>query len=132
MKSPLFVKYMVLVNEKTKIDVSLGAFNQPSMFAPSASLMGAKYGPTSQQHLQMSKNMTTDLQANTPGNKWFGGLIGGKSKTGKEDKEAELETLRNVKVFLTAKLKQNEEVTGTLQKDIGILKEILRVEKSIT
>lgn len=27
-KSPLFVKYMVLVNEKTKIDVSLGAFNQ--------------------------------------------------------------------------------------------------------
>jgi len=26
-KSPLFVKYMVLVNEKTKIDVSLGAFN---------------------------------------------------------------------------------------------------------
>ena len=30
-----------------------------------------------------------------------------------EDKEAELETLRNVKIFLTDKLKQNEEITYT-------------------
>ena len=30
-----------------------------------------------------------------------------------EDKEAELETLRNVKIFLTDKLKQNEEITCT-------------------
>jgi hypothetical protein len=30
-----------------------------------------------------------------------------------EDKEAELETLRSVKVFLTDKLKQNEQVTCT-------------------
>ena len=31
----------------------------------------------------------------------------------KEDKEAELETLRSVKVFLTEKLKQNEQITVT-------------------
>jgi len=42
---------MVLVNEKTKIDVSLGAFSQASSFAPSSSLMAAKFGPTSQQHI---------------------------------------------------------------------------------
>lgn len=98
--------------------------------------MGAKMsGPTSQSHIQMSKGMTHDLASNVAGGvkgavSW---LTPGKyAKSGKEDKEAELETLRNVKVFLTAKLKQNEEVTSTLQKDIGILKEILRVEKSIT
>jgi LytS/YehU family sensor histidine kinase len=50
----------------------------------------------------------------------------------RENREAELETLHTVKEFLTAKLKQNEEVIGTLQKDINILKEVLRVEKSIT
>jgi len=62
-----------------------------------------------------------------------GGLFQSKSaKPGKEDKEAELETLKNIKVFLTAKLKQNEEVTSTLQNDIKILKEILKTEKSIT
>lgn len=78
--------------------------------------------------------MTSDL-ASRVGAKFQGvGLFGNKpqGKAGKEDKEAELETLRNVKTFLTAKLKQNEEVTYTLQKDIGILKEILRVEKGIT
>lgn len=82
--------------------------------------------------------MTADLAGNLSGGVKgafgaVGGLFTGKqAKAGKEDKEAELETLRNVKVFLTAKLKQNEEVTSTLQKDIGILKEILRIEKSIT
>lgn len=86
----------------------------------------------------MSKGMTNDLSSNLAGGvrgafNTVGGLFQAKpAKPGKEDKEAELDTLRNVKVFLTAKLKQNEEVTGTLQKDIGILKEILRVEKSIT
>jgi len=50
----------------------------------------------------------------------------------REDKEAELETLRNVKIFLTEKLKQNEDVTLILQKDINILKEVIRVEKQIT
>ena len=50
----------------------------------------------------------------------------------KEDKEAELETLRSVKVFLTEKLKQNEQVTVTFQQDVDILKEVLRVEKQIT
>lgn len=81
--------------------------------------------------MQMSKGMTKDL-ASTVGKSIMGKMLGQTKQAGKEDKEAELETLRNVKVFLTAKLKQNEEVTGTLQKDIGILKEILRVEKSIT
>lgn len=30
-----------------------------------------------------------------------------------DDKEAELETLRSVKVFLTDKLKQNDQITQT-------------------
>ena len=57
---------------------------------------------------------------------------GGASGAQREDKEAELETLRSVKVFLTDKLKQNEQVTCTFQQDIEILKEVLRVEKQIT
>ena len=49
-----------------------------------------------------------------------------------DDKEAELETLRSVKVFLTDKLKQNDQITQTFQQDIEILKEVVRVEKQIT
>ena len=85
----------------------------------------------------MSKGMTNDLNFNLKGgvNRAFGavgGLLSSKTtKSVREDKEAEIETLRNVKIFLTAKLKQNEEVISTFQKDINILKEVLRVEKSI-
>lgn len=50
----------------------------------------------------------------------------------REDNEAELETLRNVKIFLTDKLKQNEQITCTFQQDVNILKEVIRVEKQIT
>ena len=50
----------------------------------------------------------------------------------REDNEAELETLRNIKIFLTEKLKQNEQITCTFQQDVNILKEVLRVEKQIT
>ena len=49
----------------------------------------------------------------------------------KEDKEAELDTLRQVKSFLTDKLKQNEEVIVILQKDISTLKQKLMIEMSI-
>jgi hypothetical protein len=67
----------------------------------------------------MSKGMTADLKANLKGgmNRAFGAVGGMFVKPPinvREDKEAELETLRNVKIFLTAKLKQNEEVTSTL------------------
>ena len=51
---------------------------------------------------------------------------------GKEDNEAELETLRSVKVFLTDQLKQTEQYCSTFEKDIDILKQVLRVEKQIT
>jgi hypothetical protein len=59
----------------------------------------------------MSKGMTSDLSSNLVGGvkgafNSVGGLFQAKStKPGKEDKEAELETLKNIKVFLTAKLK---------------------------
>ena len=49
---------------------------------------------------------------------------------GREDKDAELEILKNVKIFLTSSVKKNEEVISALQKDVEILKELLRVEKS--
>ena len=59
----------------------------------------------------MSKGMTADLKSNLTGgvNRAFGavgGLLSSKpAKDSREDKDAEFETLRNVKVFLTAKLK---------------------------
>jgi hypothetical protein len=50
----------------------------------------------------------------------------------RDEKESELENLRSVKIFLTNKLKQNEDITSTLQKDIGKLKEILTIDKQNT
>lgn len=47
----------------------------------------------------------------------------------KEDQSAELQTLRNVKQFLTQKLKMNEELLKSLQKDIIILNNDLQKEK---
>lgn len=54
------------------------------------------------------------------------------SKIGRrEDSEAQLEILRNVKIFLTEKLKKSEEQIKTLQNDISVLKDYLRVEKQV-
>jgi hypothetical protein len=47
----------------------------------------------------------------------------------KEDQSEELNTLRNVKQFLTQKLKMNEELLKSLQKDIIILNNDLQKEK---
>jgi chromosome segregation ATPase len=47
----------------------------------------------------------------------------------REDQNEELETLRNVKGFLTQKLKQNEEILKSLQKDIVLLNQDLQKEK---
>ena len=56
-----------------------------------------------------------------------------KKKTKKrEDVEEEIKTLTTVNQFLTQKLKQNEQVLLTLQKDIQILKDIYVVEKNIS
>ena len=50
----------------------------------------------------------------------------------REDVEEEINTLNTVNQFLTQKLKQNEQVLLTLQKDIQILKDIYVVEKNIS
>jgi hypothetical protein len=50
----------------------------------------------------------------------------------KEDKEAKMEILNNVKLFLTEKIKKNEDIIKTLQKDVEILKDLLRIEKQIS
>jgi LytS/YehU family sensor histidine kinase len=42
-----------------------------------------------------------------------------------------MEVLKNVKTFLTDKIKKNEEVIKTLQGDIEILKNYLRIEKNV-
>jgi len=39
--------------------------------------------------------------------------------------------LKNVKEFLKTKLMQNEQMTLSLEKDIDILKNLLRIEKNI-
>ena len=40
-----------------------------------------------------------------------------------------MEILRNVKIFLTDKLQKSEEALNTLQNDVEILKNYLRIEK---
>ncbi len=40
--------------------------------------------------------------------------------------------LKNVKQFLTDKIKKNEEVIKTLQGDVDILKNYLRIEKGVS
>ena len=39
----------------------------------------------------------------------------------KEDQQAELQTLRNVKAFLTQKLKQNEDTLKSIEKDMAMM-----------
>ena len=108
-KSPLFVKLQVKMNQKTKIDVSLGTFGgvqNPSLQSNLANMS------ISQKQIQMTRS----LHSESTGVK--GSLIGTAKRTReqiREDNEAELETLRNVKIFLTEKLKQNEQVTCTFQ-----------------
>ena len=42
-----------------------------------------------------------------------------------------MEILKNMKAFLTEKIRKNEEIIKTLQKDVEILKDLLRIEKQI-
>lgn len=42
-----------------------------------------------------------------------------------------MEILKNMKAFLTEKIRKNEEIIRTLQKDVEILKDLLRIEKQI-
>ena len=49
----------------------------------------------------------------------------------REDNEAQMEILKNVKIFLTDKIKKNEDVIKTLQGDVEILKNYLRIEKQV-
>jgi len=47
----------------------------------------------------------------------------------REDKEAKIELLTNMKLFLQEKVVQSEQKQATTMKDIAILKEMLRIEK---
>lgn len=121
------MKLQVAMNEKTKVDISLNAFGGRT---GGASLAGVNLF---QSQLGMTRGLSSELDA-TKRQLVSSQAEGTPSKRGdqREDKEAELETLRSVKVFLTEKLKQNEQVTCTFQQDIEILKEVIRVEKQIT
>ena len=112
------------MNERTKIDVSLDTFG--GSLRQNATLGSINLF---QSQLAQSRALSDDLE-----NERQMVLARGVDKKGgqqREDKEAELETLRSVKIFLTDKLKQNEQVTVTFQQDIEILKEVLRVDKQI-
>ena len=114
------------MNERTKIDVSLDTFGASRQALPSHASVNLFQSSLGQsrgfcQDMDNEKQLALRNQTNQKG-------TGGQ----REDKEAELETLRNVKLFLTDKLKQNEQITCTFQQDIDILKEVLRVEKQIT
>jgi hypothetical protein len=108
-KSPLFVKFMVQINERTKIDISLNTFKtmEHKMLAGNAK----SSAPTSSFKTQESAKQS--------------------SKGKREDNEAQLEILRNVKIFLTDKVKKSEEIIKTLQNDVEGLKNYLRVEKQV-
>ena len=117
------------MNERTKIDVSLGAFG--AGFCNNNSGIGSIN--LFQSQLANSRGLSTDLSnARMSQSQLMSGVNRQPKGAQKEDKEAELETLRSVKVFLTQKLKQNEQITVTFQQDVDILKEVLRVEKQIT
>lgn len=50
-------------------------------------------------------------------------------ESSKEDRSEEIETLKNVKKFLTQKLKQNEEILKSNQKDLVLLNQELQKER---
>ena len=127
-KSPLFIKMQVKMREKTKIDISMNAFsqNRGQLSTSSISLFRSQISNAQQFSSQLEEEKSN---AKSGSGKKKGKDLQANARV--EDKEAELETLRNVKIFLTDKLKQNEEITCTFQQDINILKDVLRVEKQI-
>lgn len=50
--------------------------------------------------------------------------------TKREDNEAQLEILKNMKTFLTDKVKKSDECILILETDVDNLKNLLRVEKA--
>lgn len=50
-------------------------------------------------------------------------------QSSKEDRSEEIETLKNVKKFLTQKLRQNEEILKSNQKDLVLLNQELQKER---
>ena len=96
----MFVKFMVTLNERTKVDVSANHFD----IAVNQSL-----NPLA------APGLSTRMQ---------------KVKSQKEDKEAKIEILSNMKLFLLEKVNQSEQKLATNMKDISILKDMLRIEKN--
>lgn len=56
-------------------------------------------------------------------------IIEKKREKQKEDNDAKVEILTNMKLFLTEKVKQAEEKLATNMQDINVLKEMLKIEK---
>lgn len=106
-KSPLFIKFMVQINERTKIDISLNTFEtEQHKGVGSIYRHGSK--PMHQQSLQPD---SARLKLTNSGSNINSPAV---SRRGREDKDAELEILKNVKIFLTASVKKNEEVIVAL------------------
>lgn len=122
-KSPIFIKFMVQINERTKIDISLNTFE-------------------TQEHkiMQATRKKIQGMMAG--GLKSSGGAGGGalgvssgqgkesvRSHRHREDRDAQIEILVNTKKFLTEQVKKNEEMIKSQQKDIDTLKELVRIDK---
>ena len=71
----------------------------------------------------------------TSGRGGIGGTAAGGAKgslnvgSSGEDRDAQIEMLRNTKTFLTNKIKDNEKIIIQLQADLETMKELVRVEK---
>jgi hypothetical protein len=106
-KSTFFIKYFITMKERTKIEISMDAFDQ--------SLGGA--GTPQEQQIEIAKRLGHTRRE--------------KDEMAEENAQAQLEVLKNVKEFLKTKLQQNEQMTLSLEKDVEILKNLLRIEKQI-
>ena len=99
-KSAFFIKYIVALKEKTKIQISFDTFsNQP--------MAGSKSAAKPSQVVKKKKAADSEAA------------------------KAQLEVMKNVKEFLTEKLKKSEEQIFQLENDIKTIKNLLKIEKGV-
>lgn len=121
-RSPLFVKFMVQINERTKIDISLNAFE---------TMEHKMIASHSRHRSQMPQLIKGSVGGGIASHFRKGPEDAAGQPRTREDSDAQIEVLKNTKAFLTEKVKKNEEVIKALQGDVDILKNYLRIEKSV-
>ena len=99
-KSSFFIKYIVALKERTKIEISFDTFTKHS-----------------------AGEIKTGSKSSVPPKK--------RKAVESEAAKAQLEVMKNVKEFLTEKLKKSEENIFQLESDIKTLKNLIKIEKGV-